>query len=75
MLEPAALGRETLRKVRFSSRSRNIVVLRMASSQEFAFCGVASEGIDPALSQYPPVAAGDYILKRIDDSMAYRKRA
>ena len=30
-------------------------------------------GIDSALSLYPPVAAGDYILKRIDDSMAYRK--
>jgi isopenicillin N synthase-like dioxygenase len=32
-------------------------------------------GIDPAASLYPPVAAGDYILKRIDDSMAYRKKA
>ncbi|PPA02529.1 oxidoreductase [Pseudomonas sp. MWU12-2312b] len=32
-------------------------------------------GIDPAQSLYPPVAAGDYILKRIDDSMAYRKKA
>ncbi|WP_223488940.1 isopenicillin N synthase family dioxygenase [Pseudomonas sp. A-RE-19] len=32
-------------------------------------------GIDSALSLYPPVAAGDYILKRIDDSMAYRKKA
>jgi isopenicillin N synthase-like dioxygenase len=31
-------------------------------------------GIDPAQSLYPPVAAGDYILKRIDDSMAYRKK-
>jgi isopenicillin N synthase-like dioxygenase len=31
-------------------------------------------GIDPATSLYPPVAAGDYILKRIDDSMAYRKK-
>lgn len=30
-------------------------------------------GIDPASSHYPAVAAGDYILKRIDDSMAYRK--
>jgi isopenicillin N synthase-like dioxygenase len=30
-------------------------------------------GIDPASSKYPAVAAGDYILKRIDDSMAYRK--
>jgi isopenicillin N synthase-like dioxygenase len=32
-------------------------------------------GIDLAASLYPPVAAGDYILKRIDDSMAYRKKA
>ena len=32
-------------------------------------------GIDAADSQYPAVAAGDYILKRIDDSMAYRKKA
>lgn len=32
-------------------------------------------GIDPSASLYPPVAAGDYILKRIDDSMAYRKKA
>lgn len=32
-------------------------------------------GIDAAASLYPPVAAGDYILKRIDDSMAYRKKA
>ncbi|AZD36945.1 2-Oxobutyrate oxidase, putative [Pseudomonas chlororaphis subsp. aurantiaca] len=32
-------------------------------------------GIAPAQSLYPPVAAGDYILKRIDDSMAYRKKA
>jgi isopenicillin N synthase-like dioxygenase len=32
-------------------------------------------GIDAANSLYPPVAAGDYILKRIDDSMAYRKKA
>ena len=32
-------------------------------------------GIDSASSLYPPVAAGDYILKRIDDSMAYRKKA
>lgn len=32
-------------------------------------------GVDPATSLYPPVAAGDYILKRIDDSMAYRKKA
>jgi isopenicillin N synthase-like dioxygenase len=32
-------------------------------------------GIDPAVSLHPPVAAGDYILKRIDDSMAYRKKA
>jgi len=32
-------------------------------------------GIDAASSLYPPVAAGDYILKRIDDSMAYRKKA
>lgn len=31
-------------------------------------------GIDAATSLYPPVAAGDYILKRIDDSMAYRKK-
>lgn len=31
-------------------------------------------GIDPASSRYQPVAAGDYILKRIDDSMAYRKK-
>jgi len=31
-------------------------------------------GIDAASSLYPPVAAGDYILKRIDDSMAYRKK-
>ncbi|RBH57284.1 MULTISPECIES: 2-oxoglutarate and iron-dependent oxygenase domain-containing protein [Pseudomonas] len=30
-------------------------------------------GIDSAQSLYPLVAAGDYILKRIDDSMAYRK--
>ncbi|MFK3974274.1 isopenicillin N synthase family dioxygenase [Pseudomonas sp. NPDC087358] len=32
-------------------------------------------GIEAATSLYPPVAAGDYILKRIDDSMAYRKKA
>jgi isopenicillin N synthase-like dioxygenase len=32
-------------------------------------------GVDAATSLYPPVAAGDYILKRIDDSMAYRKKA
>jgi isopenicillin N synthase-like dioxygenase len=32
-------------------------------------------GIDPATSLYPPVAAGDYILKRIDDSMSYRKQS
>ena len=32
-------------------------------------------GIDAAASLYPAVAAGDYILKRIDDSMAYRKKA
>ncbi|MGV8918778.1 MAG: isopenicillin N synthase family dioxygenase [Pseudomonas sp.] len=32
-------------------------------------------GIDAATSRYQPVAAGDYILKRIDDSMAYRKKA
>lgn len=32
-------------------------------------------GIEAASSLYPPVAAGDYILKRIDDSMAYRKKA
>jgi isopenicillin N synthase-like dioxygenase len=32
-------------------------------------------GIDPAVSLHPPVAAGDYILMRIDDSMAYRKKA
>lgn len=31
-------------------------------------------GIEAASSLYPPVAAGDYILKRIDDSMAYRKK-
>ncbi len=32
-------------------------------------------GIDASASRYPAVAAGDYILKRIDDSMAYRKNA
>jgi isopenicillin N synthase-like dioxygenase len=32
-------------------------------------------GIEASSSLYPPVAAGDYILKRIDDSMAYRKKA
>jgi len=32
-------------------------------------------GIEASASLYPPVAAGDYILKRIDDSMAYRKKA
>jgi isopenicillin N synthase-like dioxygenase len=32
-------------------------------------------GIEVAASRYPAVAAGDYILKRIDDSMAYRKKA
>jgi isopenicillin N synthase-like dioxygenase len=32
-------------------------------------------GIDAGDSLYPPVAAGDYILKRIDDSMSYRKKA
>jgi isopenicillin N synthase-like dioxygenase len=32
-------------------------------------------GVEPGASLYPPVAAGDYILKRIDDSMAYRKKA
>jgi isopenicillin N synthase-like dioxygenase len=31
-------------------------------------------GVEPANSLYPAVAAGDYILKRIDDSMAYRKK-
>ncbi|MEA9979367.1 MULTISPECIES: isopenicillin N synthase family dioxygenase [unclassified Pseudomonas] len=31
-------------------------------------------GMEAASSMYPPVAAGDYILKRIDDSMAYRKK-
>ena len=31
-------------------------------------------GIQAKASLYPPVAAGDYILKRIDDSMAYRKK-
>lgn len=31
-------------------------------------------GVDSTDSLYPPVAAGDYILKRIDDSMAYRKK-
>lgn len=31
-------------------------------------------GIAAAESRYEPVAAGDYILKRIDDSMAYRKQ-
>lgn len=31
-------------------------------------------GIDGESSQYPAVAAGAYILKRIDDSMAYRKK-
>ena len=31
-------------------------------------------GIEPGESLYPAVAAGDYILKRIDDSMAYRKK-
>jgi isopenicillin N synthase-like dioxygenase len=30
-------------------------------------------GIEAHDSRYPAVAAGDYILKRIDDSMAYRK--
>lgn len=30
--------------------------------------------IDPVDSLYPPVAAGDGIPKRIDDSMAYRKK-
>ncbi|MFK3796387.1 MULTISPECIES: isopenicillin N synthase family dioxygenase [unclassified Pseudomonas] len=32
-------------------------------------------GIEGEASLYPAVAAGDYILKRIDDSMAYRKKA
>jgi isopenicillin N synthase-like dioxygenase len=32
-------------------------------------------GIEAAASLHAPVAAGDYILKRIDDSMAYRKNA
>ncbi|KFE53442.1 isopenicillin N synthase family dioxygenase [Pseudomonas syringae] len=32
-------------------------------------------GVEPDASLYPAVAAGDYILKRIDDSMAYRKKA
>jgi isopenicillin N synthase-like dioxygenase len=32
-------------------------------------------GVAAADSRYPAVAAGDYILKRIDDSMAYRKKA
>lgn len=32
-------------------------------------------GVESSASLYPPVAAGDYILKRIDDSMAYRKKA
>jgi isopenicillin N synthase-like dioxygenase len=32
-------------------------------------------GIEAGDSLYPPVAAGDYILKRIDDSMSYRKKA
>jgi len=32
-------------------------------------------GIDRAASLYPAIAAGAYILKRIDDSMAYRKKA
>jgi hypothetical protein len=31
-------------------------------------------GVEAAASRYPAVAAGDYILKRIDDSMAYRKK-
>ncbi|WP_426142684.1 hypothetical protein [Pseudomonas sp. DWP3-1-2] len=31
-------------------------------------------GVEPTISLYPPVAAGDDILKRIDDSMAYRKK-
>jgi isopenicillin N synthase-like dioxygenase len=32
-------------------------------------------GVTAAASLYPAVAAGDYILKRIDDSMAYRQKA
>lgn len=32
-------------------------------------------GVAAADSLYPAVAAGDYILKRIDDSMSYRKKA
>lgn len=32
-------------------------------------------GIGDAQSLYPPVKAGDYILRRIDESMAYRKKA
>lgn len=32
-------------------------------------------GVESNASLYPPVAAGDYILKRIDDSMAYRKKS
>jgi isopenicillin N synthase-like dioxygenase len=32
-------------------------------------------GVEAKASLYPSVAAGDYILKRIDDSMAYRKKA
>lgn len=32
-------------------------------------------GVEAGASRYPAVAAGDYILKRIDDSMAYRKKA
>jgi isopenicillin N synthase-like dioxygenase len=32
-------------------------------------------GVTQSESQYPPVAAGDYIVGRINDSMAYRKKA
>ena len=32
-------------------------------------------GIDAAESRYAPIAAGDYILGRINDSMEYRKSA
>ncbi len=67
--------RSTLHRVINTSGRERYSIATFYDPDYTARVDPADLGVSAAEAQYPPVAAGDYILGRIDASMSYRKAA